>query len=53
MIGRMTHKAWSYRLRHMIGYAFISVTAEVGDKVHVRRPDGLLTGELVALPFKI
>ena len=41
-IGHMTNKAWSYRLKHMIGYALVSVTAKSGDRVKVIK-DGFMS----------
>ncbi|MEM6634743.1 MAG: glycine cleavage T C-terminal barrel domain-containing protein [Pseudomonadota bacterium] len=52
-IGHMTHKAWSYRLQRMIGYALVSVDAGLGATVQVLRPGGPAHGTLVDLPFKI
>ncbi|MEM1045242.1 MAG: glycine cleavage T C-terminal barrel domain-containing protein [Pseudomonadota bacterium] len=53
VVGHMTHKAWSYRLKSMIGYALVSVEARPGDDVQVRREDKGVRGRLVTLPFKI
>ncbi len=50
-IGQMTHKAWSYRLERMIGYALVSIDAQPGDAVRVMREDAPIEAELVALPF--
>ncbi|MEM9139498.1 MAG: glycine cleavage T C-terminal barrel domain-containing protein [Pseudomonadota bacterium] len=52
-IGHMTHKAWSYRLRRMIGYALVSVDAADGDSVHVIRGGERINGHLTGLPFQI
>ncbi|MEM9781430.1 MAG: glycine cleavage T C-terminal barrel domain-containing protein [Pseudomonadota bacterium] len=52
-IGHMTHKAWSYRLKRMIGYALVSVEAVPGDPVEVVTETGPIRAELVALPFKV
>ncbi|MEL6205332.1 MAG: glycine cleavage T C-terminal barrel domain-containing protein [Pseudomonadota bacterium] len=52
-VGHMTHKAWSYRLERMIGYALVSVAARPGDDVEVIREDARVRGTLVELPFKI
>ncbi|MEO0960687.1 MAG: glycine cleavage T C-terminal barrel domain-containing protein, partial [Pseudomonadota bacterium] len=52
-VGHLTHKAWSYRLERMIGYALVSVAARPGDHVEVLREDGRLAGRLVELPFEI
>ena len=49
----MTHKAWSYRLRRMIGYALVSLDARAGDVVEVSRDGGRIEGTLVPLPFRI
>ncbi|MEM9097548.1 MAG: glycine cleavage T C-terminal barrel domain-containing protein [Pseudomonadota bacterium] len=50
-IGHMTHKAWSYRLKRMIGYAMVSIEASAGDPVSVLSDDGRVDGELSQLPF--
>lgn len=50
-IGHMTHKAWSYRLRRMIGYALVSQVAQPGDHVEVVTEVGRINGKLVSLPF--
>ncbi|MEM6589871.1 MAG: glycine cleavage T C-terminal barrel domain-containing protein [Pseudomonadota bacterium] len=52
-IGRMTHKAWSYRLQRMIGYALVSTDAQAGDSVQVMKEDGAVQGELVSIPFNV
>ncbi|MEM9435846.1 MAG: glycine cleavage T C-terminal barrel domain-containing protein [Pseudomonadota bacterium] len=52
-IGHMTHKAWSYRLERMIGYALVSVGVGAGASVQVMREEGPVAAELVALPFDI
>ncbi|MEM7527456.1 MAG: glycine cleavage T C-terminal barrel domain-containing protein [Pseudomonadota bacterium] len=51
-VGKMTHKAWSYRLKRMIGYALVSVEVRPGDEVVVLRNGARVTGMLVELPFK-
>ena len=53
VIGKMTHKAWSYRLKRMIGYALVSVEAKPGDAVQVMKDNTFITGQLADLPFKI
>lgn len=50
-IGQMTHKAWSYRLERMIGYALVSIEAQPGDAVRVMRNGEAIQAELTALPF--
>lgn len=52
-IGHMTHKAWSYRMQRMIGYALVSVEAQIGDAVQVLRDEGRVNAELCAVPFKL
>lgn len=51
-VGHMTHKAWSYRLKRMIGYALVSIDCSAGDAVHVVREDARLEATLVELPFE-
>lgn len=53
VVGNMTHKAWSYRLGRMIGYALVSVDARAGDVVEVSNDGGRIEGTLVPLPFRI
>ncbi len=50
-VGHMTHKAWSYRLQRMIGYALISIDCAAGNTVHVLRDGTQLNATLVDLPF--
>ncbi|MEM8957589.1 MAG: glycine cleavage T C-terminal barrel domain-containing protein [Pseudomonadota bacterium] len=52
-IGQMTHKAWSYRLKCMIGYALVSADAEARDVVQVIKDGSRVTGILADLPFTI
>ncbi|MEM6904704.1 MAG: glycine cleavage T C-terminal barrel domain-containing protein, partial [Pseudomonadota bacterium] len=53
MVGHMTHKAWSYRLGRMIGYALVSADIPPGAEVTVHRGTDRLAGRLVSLPFKL
>lgn len=53
IIGHMTHKAWSYRLQRMIGYALVSVDVQSGDAVQIMRDSGPVAGQLTNIPFKI
>ena len=53
VIGHMTHKAWSYRIQRMIGYALVSVEAQTGDRVEVMKDAGPVTGQLSAIPFAV
>ena len=50
-IGHLTHKAWSYRLNKMIGYALVSIDAKAGDPVTVLDHGRSANGELTTLPF--
>lgn len=50
-IGDMTNCIWSPRLKANIGYALVSVEAEVGSIATVIRPNGPTEGQLVELPF--
>ncbi|MEO0821307.1 MAG: glycine cleavage T C-terminal barrel domain-containing protein [Pseudomonadota bacterium] len=52
-IGHMTHKAWSYRLKRMIGFALVSVEAGPGDSVAVLRDGRRIPGTLTPLPFPL
>jgi aminomethyltransferase len=47
----MTNCIWSPRLKANIGYALVSVEAEVGSIATVIRPNGPTEGQLVELPF--
>jgi len=51
VIGRMTQKAWSYRLEKMIGFALVSMKAKAGDDVQVRDKGTLIRARLTSLPF--
>lgn len=51
VIGHMTHKAWSYRLKQMIGYALVSIDAKPGDTVQVTKDNGPVGAELTKIPF--
>ncbi|MEM8871944.1 MAG: glycine cleavage T C-terminal barrel domain-containing protein [Pseudomonadota bacterium] len=53
VIGHMTNKAWSYRLKRMIGYALVSVGAPSGDAVQVMEDSGGAPGRPTDLPFRI
>lgn len=53
VIGHMTHKAWSYRMQRMIGYALVSVEAQPGDRVEVMKDAGPVTGQLSPIPFAV
>lgn len=53
IVGHMTHKAWSYRLKRMIGYALVSADAQPGDAVQVVKESGPVGGVLAEIPFRI
>ncbi|MEM9440329.1 MAG: glycine cleavage system protein T [Pseudomonadota bacterium] len=53
VIGHMTHKAWSYRLERMTGYALVSVEAKPGDTVNVLENAGRVSRRLSKLPFAV
>ena len=50
-VGDMTNCAWSRRLEQNIGYALISVEAQVGQSVEIKRSSGSVSAELCELPF--
>ena len=50
-IGHMTHKAWSYRLKKMIGYTLVSTEVVVGDAVVVRDGATRIAARLTQIPF--
>ncbi|MEM6463301.1 MAG: glycine cleavage T C-terminal barrel domain-containing protein [Pseudomonadota bacterium] len=52
-IGYLTHKAWSYRLKKMIGYALVTIDGQPGDFVQVIDQYDFASGELTTLPFHI
>ncbi|MEM6728555.1 MAG: glycine cleavage T C-terminal barrel domain-containing protein [Pseudomonadota bacterium] len=52
-IGHMTHKAWSYRMKRMIGYALVSVDAHAGDAVEVLKDGARIAGRLTTVPFDV
>ncbi|MEM8581418.1 MAG: glycine cleavage T C-terminal barrel domain-containing protein, partial [Pseudomonadota bacterium] len=51
LVGRVTHKAWSYRLQRMIGYALVEIDAQAGDHVQVVSENATMDAELCSLPF--
>lgn len=50
-LGMMTNCVWSPRMKANIGYALISVSAKVGDRVQIKRASGMAHARLVELPF--
>ncbi|MEM8877832.1 MAG: glycine cleavage T C-terminal barrel domain-containing protein [Pseudomonadota bacterium] len=50
-IGHMTHQAWSYRMKRLIGFALVSVESKPGDSVRVLKENRPVDGELVGIPF--
>lgn len=50
-VGKMTHTAWSYRLKRLIGYALVSVDVQAAQSVQVLKDGALTTAELAELPF--
>ena len=50
-LGDMTNCVWSPRLEANIGYALISVKAQIGDEVTIPRPAGEVRAKLVDMPF--
>jgi glycine cleavage system aminomethyltransferase T len=50
-VGHMTNCVWSPRMKCNIGYALISVAADVGDTVQIKRQSGITSARLVDLPF--
>ncbi|WP_170418349.1 glycine cleavage T C-terminal barrel domain-containing protein [Ruegeria sp. HKCCA5763] len=50
-IGDLTTCAWSFRMKKNIGFALVSVDAEPGDRVTVKRGAGPVGGTLCELPF--
>ena len=53
VVGHMTHQAWSYRMKRMIGYALVSVDVGEGESVHVLKDGVRREARLAALPFSI
>ena len=52
-VGHMTHKAWSYRLKKMIGYALVSQELGPGDAVAILNGPHRTEAHLTELPFPI
>ncbi len=50
-VGVMTNCVWSPRMKANIGYALISVEAQAGDAVGIRRSSGITAATLAELPF--
>ena len=53
VVGHMTHTAWSYRMKRMIGYALVSVEMQPGAAVQVMRDNRPVDGQLSEVPFRI
>ncbi|MEM8537893.1 MAG: glycine cleavage T C-terminal barrel domain-containing protein [Pseudomonadota bacterium] len=53
LVGHMTHKAWSFRLNRMIGYALVSADLAPGETVQVMREGRVIGATLTSLPFQI
>ncbi|MEM7069886.1 MAG: glycine cleavage T C-terminal barrel domain-containing protein [Pseudomonadota bacterium] len=53
VIGHMTHKAWSYRLRRMIGYALVDIDAQPDDTVQVINGKSVVAAQLSTVPFEV
>lgn len=51
IIGMMTNCVWSPRMMANIGYALVTVDANIGQTVEVMRDKGPVSAKLVALPF--
>ncbi|MEM9062180.1 MAG: glycine cleavage T C-terminal barrel domain-containing protein [Pseudomonadota bacterium] len=52
-IGYMTHRAWSYRMKCVVGYALVSIETLVGAEVEVLSRDERFAGTLLDLPFSL
>lgn len=52
-VGHMSHKAWSYRLEKMIGYALVSREVGPGDEVVILDGNRKIAAHLTDLPFPI
>lgn len=50
-MGQVTHKAWSYRMKRMIGYALLDVELQAGDSVEVFDGVTRISAQLHSLPF--
>ncbi|MEM9196542.1 MAG: glycine cleavage T C-terminal barrel domain-containing protein [Pseudomonadota bacterium] len=53
VVGHVSHRAWSYRLKRMIGYALVSVQVGPGDRVEVLIDGNRVAATLVPIPFPI
>ena len=50
-VGHMTHTAWSYRLKRLVGYALVTSDVRAGQDVQVLKNGDHVNGQLVELPF--
>ncbi|MEM6371381.1 MAG: glycine cleavage T C-terminal barrel domain-containing protein [Pseudomonadota bacterium] len=50
-VGKVTHTAWSYRLKRSIGYALVSAEVRAGQSVQVLKDGEIVGAELSELPF--
>jgi aminomethyltransferase len=50
-IGDLTNCIWSYRLKKNLGFALVSYSSVVGDRVSVNLDGNIAEGSLVNLPF--
>jgi aminomethyltransferase len=50
-IGMMTNCVWSPRMKANIGFALIEASVPAGETVQVQRDKGLVSAQLVELPF--
>jgi glycine cleavage system aminomethyltransferase T len=50
-VGKMTNCVWSPRMKANIGFALVSISAQAGETVTIRRAKGPVAAKLVELPF--
>ena len=51
-VGDMTNGTWSYKLERNIGFGLLSITCNVGDRVHVEMSGAEIGGTVVDIPFE-
>ena len=51
VVGRLTNRVWSYRLKRNIGFGLVSADCAVDDHIDLHRQGQVIGGRLTSLPF--
>ena len=51
VVGRLTNRVWSYRLKRNIGFGLVSADCAVDDRIELHRQGQVIGGRLTSLPF--